>query len=175
MITPTHLGALLLAMAVAASPAAAQPGVSSAPTEQAESYTGTIVLVDALSLGTFALAGVLGENDDGYGDDTGLMFAMLGLSGWMVGPGIVHAAKGDRIRGLASVGLRLGLPVAGGLVGGLGLSAALSGGGISDEDSQWVGVGTMVGFLGGAITATLLDQLWLAKPGHRRAAGLSLT
>jgi len=137
--------------------ASAQPGlfgpVNPAPvdtSEESPGYTGRIVVAD-LAAATMFVAGVGSENG-------GLAFA--GATTYLVAPAIVHLSEGRSGAAVASVGLRVALPVAGATIG---YKIEISG----DCRGEFCGLGgVLVGGLVGGATAVIIDQFVLAGP-HR--------
>ena len=66
-----------------------------------------------LTLGTDALALGVGA----LGPSTGRGFAYAGLGTYLIGAPIVHMANGNIGKGFADLGMRVALPVGGGLIG----------------------------------------------------------
>jgi hypothetical protein len=139
-----------------------------APAPAPESYRLQIVAADGLAAGLF----ILGATQHG---DSGQPIALLGTAGFAFGGPIVHLYHHRSKRAAQSLGLRLGLPVFGGLVGwyvgprqqcyyaDAGGAPPLfpPGGGCGDSGSI---AGAVLGVLAGAVTASIVDTAVLAKP-----------
>ncbi|MCA9678234.1 MAG: hypothetical protein KC464_24620, partial [Myxococcales bacterium] len=86
-------------------------------------YGLTVAAVDAACMGTAFLGAIIlvGEalGDDGGGSDADLGAVMLfgGAAGMFVGAPLVHRSQGNVKGAWRSLGLRLGLPLAGSLIG----------------------------------------------------------
>jgi hypothetical protein len=79
-----------------------------------------------------------------YGGDRSLFLAGAGI--YLLGAPVIHFVHARPGEGSADLILRAGLPVAGFLVGAVG--------GLD---------GALLGFLGGAVAASLIDTIWLAR------------
>jgi len=90
-----------------------------------------------------------------------------GILGYWLGPGVIHGLHGNWLRGLASVGLRMGLPAMGAVSGQLVVPC---------EGSRCDSTPTAVGAITGLVAATAFDAAVLAygrKP-NPPAGGLQL-
>lgn len=92
-------------------PKGRSPGASASmairPERQREYYGWQVIAADVASL----LVG-LAMPDGGHG-------AIIGVTGYALGGPVIHALHGNNGTAVASLGLRLGLPLAGGLMGGV--------------------------------------------------------
>lgn len=124
------------------------------PTVERRWYGWQTLLSDAASIGLF----VSGVNDDGRGD----IRPAIGLFGYALAPPIIHAAHGHALKAFGSLGLRLGAPVVGAVVG-----FAMAGCEESDDhydDSDWCGAsGAIGGFMVGTAGAMLFDAVVIAN------------
>lgn len=83
------------------------------------------------------------------------------LAEYLFGGLVIHAAHGEQRKALASVGLRVGVPVVGFLLGA-------AQGSCNDEEDFDCGLGAMVaGTVIGMGTAAVLDWFWLANKTRR--------
>jgi hypothetical protein len=126
-----------------------------------EHWYGTeTLLTDAGALALF-LSGVA-VNDRG----TSRSIVVGSGVAYLLGGPVVHLLHGRELTSLASLGLRVGLPATGGLVG-----RGLAGLGPYDDGDEVV-LGTVFGALGGLLGAVILDPALLAwQPAPRRAGG----
>ena len=165
---------VLLSIALCASRAFADPpGLTPLaippPTPAPENYRLQIVAADGLAAGLF----ILGAAQHG---ESGQPAALLGTAGFVFGGPIVHLFHHRSKRAAQSLGLRVGLPVFGGVVGwyvgpkqqcyyadaGGGAPPLLPpSGGCGDSGSV---AGAVLGVLAGAVTASIVDTAVLAKP-----------
>jgi hypothetical protein len=106
-------------------------------------YGWQTLIADGISTTVFFTA--LSEDDRG-GQDTAEALAWAGILGYEIAPAIVHFAHRNPGRGFASMGIRLGMPLAGAFLGG----AAASGCHGTDCKAAAAGVGFLLG-MGGAI------------------------
>jgi hypothetical protein len=106
--------------------------------EPRDSYGGRTLLVDGISLG--------------------LSFLILpvGATAFLVGGPALHLAEGRPGAAAGSLALRLGLPLAGFLIGGVSCHR-------SDESVGFCG-GALYGAAAGALAASLIDALLIARP-----------
>ncbi len=82
----------------------------------------------------------------GDGNSGGSTLAWAGILGYELAPGIINFAHGNPGRGFASLGIRVGMPLAGAIVG----AAVASNCNSSLCEAGGAGVGIMLG-MGGAI------------------------
>lgn len=120
----------------------------------------------AVDGGSIAMGLALGSA--GHGGAGGV----LALGGYVFGGPIVHAAHGHTDAVLGDLGLRLGAPLLGSIVGyGVGV-ATFQGCGPSSSflcGRDWAGIGGAVyGGLGGAVTAVILDAALLGRERVRK-------
>lgn len=119
------------------------------PATKREWYGWQVLLVDAGSL--VVMIGGAAAQSGAVGATGGLIY--LG------GPAVVHFAHGNVAKGLGSMGLRLGAPLAGTLLGfGIGAASCSS----SREQTSCVGAGMALGFLGGYLAGISIDAGLLA-------------
>lgn len=145
------------------------PPSSQAPQVVKASYRGQVLLADGLSLGMIIL-GPVGGNDELTG---------LGFAGYFVGAPIVHIAHGRGGAALQSLGLRMGLPILGGMIGyrlgpndvvcneGRGDPQYGDGGACGGDHGSITGL--LVGALAGAVTASVVDATYLTTYEKRVA------
>lgn len=143
--TPAPAKAVMLTeqhSAVAAADEQVKP--KSAPVARRTWYGWQTLAADAATLSTFVAVGVIGER--GGSDEVAAPLSVIGVLGYEFAPGIVHFAHRHPGRGFASFGIRLGLPLAGAL---LGASVTSGCNGFLCE-AGGAAVGSLVG-VGGAI------------------------
>jgi hypothetical protein len=102
--------------------------------------------------------------------------AVGGLGLYLLGGPIVHLAQGRTEVGAASLGVRVGLPVAGAAGGFLTFAVAASR--CSGDGCQltWAAVGGTFGLLGGMLAAVAVDDVLLArKQGEPKRLAMWLT
>ncbi|NVB78609.1 MAG: hypothetical protein HOV81_09465 [Kofleriaceae bacterium] len=134
------------------------------------SYRGQIITADIVALGLM----VLGPQSDEHG----LSLSGLGFTGWFLAAPLIHAAHGRGGAAAKSLGLRIGLPILGGIAGyRLGpddtscvYTPAVDGrpseGGCGDHGSV---IGALLGIAAGAGTAMYIDAKYLARYQTERA------
>lgn len=123
----------------------------------AETYTLQILAADGISLAVFGIGGAIEGSGHGEGADTlGNVLMYGGLGGlWLGGP-IVHTAHGHWGLGLASLALRVALPVAGAAIGGAAADCT--------KDEWLCGLGEAVlGYTIGTAAAITIDAAVLAR------------
>jgi hypothetical protein len=126
-------------------------------------YGWEILAADAASL----LVSVIGSGADR--SDSGA-FAFVGLFGYVAAPPVVHLFHHQSGRALASMGMRLGLPVLGVVVG-----VAASSGCEDDGEFDFCQLGWgAVGLLVGTASAIVTDVALAREPVPRASAGLQL-
>ena len=120
------------------------------------------LIVDGASLGLI-LGGAAIANHPGSSDSGGSV-ALAGGIGYVLGAPVVHWMHGRIGPGFGSLGLRVGLPLAG-LFWGAVIGAAVN----SRNDDAILAAGAGIGFVGGMAGAMLLDAALLAyeKPSER--------
>ena len=106
------------------------------------SYGWQIVLAD---VGGLVVAGVVGAAGGGGAS----------VAPYFLASPIVHGVHGNSGKAIGSLGLHLGLPIVGMLVG-VGV-----GGHNCDSDACGLG-GLVLGMMGGMVAATVVDAAWLA-------------
>lgn len=128
------------------------------------SYRGQIITADVVSLGLMVLGPLSDEHD--------LTLSGLGFTGWFLAAPLVHAAHSRGGAAAKSLGLRVGLPILGGLAGyRLGpddtscvstpaVDGHASEGGCGDHGSI---IGALLGIAAGAGTAMYIDAKYLAR------------
>ena len=145
---------------------AGPPALSPKPSESAETsgsgeqeyddYRLTLVLSDATAISLLLGTAAVSENET---ISTG--FVLAGLGTYALGGPIIHFAHDQPARGFTSLGLRVGLPGAGVLVGA-GLLM-----GCPPNDEGWCAVGAVIfgGVIavGGALTAMIIDDSMLGR------------
>lgn len=104
-------------------------------------YGWQTLIADGASIGTLVVAAAADDHSSS-GDD----LAGLALLGYVVAPGIIHFVHRNPGRGFASMGIRIGMPLAGGI---LGASIASGCDGFLCE-ADGAAVGLLLG-MGGAI------------------------
>jgi hypothetical protein len=115
-----------------------------------------------VDLGALALLALSVQSESG-----GLALASLGT--YVVGPPIVHFAHGNIGKGFGDLGLRLGLPVGGALVG-VGFACVLGGcGGHGDFAGYAAAFGGLVGGASGGVAAMIIDWALLSREPSRQA------
>lgn len=114
-------------------------------------YGWQVLLADCVALGLIAFP----KPRDPLGGGTA---TLVGGQVYVFGPGLVHAVGHDKpLRGLASLGLRLGLPALGWSVGlQVARGICADGSGTCSEAPVYVGLA------GGFLAALALDAAWLA-------------
>jgi hypothetical protein len=134
-----------------------------------DDYRLTMVAVDATAVALVA-AGVYLDHED-----VTPALALVGVGTYVLGGPIIHLAHEQSGRALGSIGLRVGLPATGLLVGGA-LAASCGGA------SEWCLVGAVlfggVIGLGGVLAAIIVDDAVLGrapKPATKSAARVALT
>lgn len=173
--------ALLLAMTSMA--AAQAPGQTLAwdpelPPARVEpvtvSYRGQIITADVVSLGLMVLGPLSDEHD--------MSLSGLGFTGWFLAAPLVHAAHGRGGAAAKSLGLRIGLPILGGIAGyRLGpddtscvytpaVDGHASEGGCGDHGSI---IGGLLGVAAGAGAAMYIDAKYLARYQTERVVAWS--
>ena len=144
---------------------ATPPGISEEEPPVA-SYRAQTVLADALA------GAVMFAAYNSHDDARAQALAKLGISAYVLGGPIVHLSKNRGKRALASIAMRIGLPILGGILGD-GMTADnceyYSCGNDAPSDEQ------MFGVLVGAVAASTIDALYLAKgdppaPAHAALA-----
>ena len=138
-----------------------------APAQRLDSkwYGWQTLLVDASTLTTGILVAAASEGDAGG------LGASIALGGYALGGPIVHWANGQVGKGFASLGLRLGAPLVGGLTG-FALGAAGDSG--CRDFCLGAAVGATLGVIAGGIAAVVVDSAVLARKqvvvtdGHAR-------
>lgn len=128
------------------------------------SYRGQIITADVVSLGLMVLGPLSDEHE--------MNLSGIGFAGWFLAAPLVHAAHGRGGAAAKSLGLRVGLPILGGLAGyRLGpddtacvYDAELDGraphGGCGDHGSI---IGALLGVAAGAGTAMYIDAKYLSR------------
>jgi hypothetical protein len=161
-------------------PALADPGVtkkaSAEPKTEAEPamhwYGWQTLLVDAVGPATLLTArAAVGPS---FPSTVGPAFWVAGASSYALGAPVVHAAHGQWGRAAGSLGLRIGLPLGGALMGYGIAQATLQGGGGGDDhggaQSTVLYLFTLGGGLVGAITAAFVDACALAYEPEARGS-----
>lgn len=132
--------------------------VAAAPRQRLDSkwYGWQVLLVDGA---TFVTGTVIAAASDGEAAGTGVAIA---LTGYAIGGPIVHWSNGQVGKGFASLGLRLGAPLVGGLTG-LAFGAAMDGGCNAYDGCGGAAVGAGLGVIAGGIAAVVIDSAVLAR------------
>ncbi len=107
----------------------------------------------------FVVAAVASSNSNGDGD----RYGQLALGTYLLGAPIVHAVHGHASRALASLALRVGLPLAGAYVGSALASHGNKCTDYCDEDSDDELGGVILGGLAGMLAAVAIDTGVLAR------------
>jgi hypothetical protein len=125
-----------------------------------------------LALDAASVALIYGGANSG-GSSGGTALAALGVMLWVAGGPAVHGLHHQPGRSLASVGLRLGGPLAGALIGvGIGAAVPHPSEGTNTAMLPPTLVGGLVGFLLGAIGGAVVDDLALAYDTHPEGSRL---
>jgi hypothetical protein len=127
------------------------PPIEPAPAEPADtgSYRLQTALCDVAAIGLFTIAANSNGNAAGS----------LGLGMYIAGAPVVHLYHHHNARALASVALRVGLPILGGLVG-----SALSSGQCTGDDCDLAGLaGALLGVSVGMVAASAIDIGYLSR------------
>lgn len=148
--------------------------VNSVPEKKSNYYGSSILMTDLTALGVGALAVATLSTSSSSGAVGGTLLVGAGLTYVLGGP-IVHATHGNTGTAFGSFGLRLGLPVGGALVGGL-IGGQMSQG-CSGDFCELGGAlaGGLVGFVGGMITASIIDISLLAYEDDPTSAAPRMT
>jgi hypothetical protein len=128
------------------SPAREDPDDDTSPLPRTKPvwYGWQTLAADAATVSIFITAGLVGDRRGG--DKVAAPIAWAGLASYEFAPGIVHFAHRNPGRGFASFGIRIGLPLAGALLG-----ATLASGCEGFEcEAGGAAVGALLG-LGGAV------------------------
>lgn len=160
---------LLLARSVQAADPPSVSGADSAPPQRREWYGWQTVLVDVASLGLGAtLTGLRGSGSSGR--DVGNIAGVLTVTTFALGGPVVHAAHAQWEKAGASLGLRLGAPIAGALGGFLVGAASCP---HDQRDVPCAAIGAGFGLFAGAATAIIVDAAVIAyKPEPKAALGV---
>ena len=114
-----------------------------------DSYRWQLAATDGIALGLFALGGVA-EGDGGRDTAASTALMGMGMTGYMLGGPVVHAAHGEWTRSLPSLAIRALLP-------GAGIAIAMAADECEKDDFicgfDYLGVGWMAG----AVAASVLD------------------
>jgi hypothetical protein len=137
-------------------PAVAPPGLTPvaapvAPAPGVASYRGQTLLADGIAAGLLIAA----LSSDDY--EQGESLAKLSLGTYALGAPIIHLTKGRSGHALGSVAMRIGFPILGGLLGD-SMSKDCYDYYCGSNDDEIV-----LGIFAGAITASALDAIYLAK------------
>jgi hypothetical protein len=81
----------------------------------------------------------------------------LGAAGYLVAPPLIHVSHGQGMRALASVGLRIGLPLAGAAIAIVGTDSC-SNGELEFCDVGWIAVGVLVGLSGMGVDIAFANE-----------------
>jgi hypothetical protein len=147
-----------------APPAAAPTTTVKTPVTNLETrwYGWQTLAVDAGSVGIGLVGGAAGRGDAG---------AVAALTGYVLGAPIVHAVHGRTDAAVGDFALRLGAALAGGAIG-YGVGVASFHGCAPDAwfcGRDWSGMeGAVLGGLGGAVTAVILDASLLGRERVRK-------
>ena len=153
----TRAATAAIAIALAATEAVAQAGPAD------DGYGSSILVADAATLGVFGLAVLTSSNKPQGTDSRSVGLGSLAALGYVFGGPGVHWWHGRQSRGFGSLGLRLGSPLAGALLGapiGAALYHETPGCGC-----QLIGAidGALIGGGVGVLVAMITDAAWL---GH---------
>lgn len=134
---------------LASTSAAARADETPPPAQtRTETYRGSIAIADATAMGV-AIGGIAGRYDGVW---------LLGLSSYIVAAPLIHGSNENPRGALASLGLRVALPVAG-LIAGYQI-------GTDRCKSEPLGCEAVYFFLGGvagAVSASIIDIAFLAE------------
>jgi hypothetical protein len=127
-------------------------------------YGWQTLVVDGAALTTLLASGAAKSNALG----------VLALTGYAIGPPIVHWAHHNVGIGFGSLGLRIVAPFAGAVL--LGLTAAIASGRRANSDDSTVAAGIGLGFLLGYATTVVLDAALFSyeKPAPARPTSARL-
>jgi len=132
-------------------------------------YGWQTLAADGTSLAALTIAVVLSNRAAGSSDQKGVSanatgLVWFGLLGYELGPGVIHFVHKNPGRGFASMGVRLGLPLAGAIVGA---AAASSCTGFACEEGG-AGLGIVLGMAGAiALDAAVFAYEDPQKPNPR--------
>jgi hypothetical protein len=130
-------------------------------------YGWQTLTADGASFGLLTMAAVF-SNEAGDHDSDATALAWFGLLGYELAPGIIHFVHKNPGRGFASMGLRLGMPLTGAILGA-SFASGCSGFGCEEGGAA---LGLLLG-MGGAIA---IDSAVFAYDDQRRPRpGLSVT
>jgi len=165
MPSRTHLGAaLLLCVGIAASPAAAetpvhQPGETGegagaqpepGPAGRSSWYGYQILLADAVALGLTAIAAEAGSEA-----------VLVGAAGvYLLGGPTVHALHRRPLAAVASLGLRIALPIAFAAIGGASVNCRM--GGVVNDGESCGSIEPLIGLTVGLVAAVAIDSAAVA-------------
>ncbi len=135
--------------------------VPSAPT----SYRWQIVAADVAAVGSLVMALENGSKD----------WASFGLATYGLGAPMIHAANHHGGRALASLTVRIGLPLIGGMLGARQGCGAPAPGDGACGDSGFPDDGYVKGIAIGAVAAMAIDAWLIARPEHKPSRGWSPT
>lgn len=130
-----------------------------APPTREVSYAATTLVLDAAAIGMIGLAVVRTDGD-------GLGLVSLGMSTYLLGAPIAHAAHGQLSSAFASIGLRAGLPILGAIAGariGPRDQVDCVADAACDDSTSSSTAGIVLGAGAGVLAAIVLDSGFLAR------------
>jgi hypothetical protein len=144
-----------------------------APETPSSWYGWQTLLSDASMTGLFIVGATLDDAKYTSGSyqtyqDLSNVSVAIGLATYVLGAPAVHLLHDQKQEAAASFALRLGLPLAGGLAGGLIGNASCGRGG--EDEFPCAFVGGILGIFAGAGTAILIDAVVLAREPAGRSA-----
>jgi hypothetical protein len=164
----------------AAEPAEAQLGNAalvsdSRDVETKKWYGMPIVVTDIAALGIF-VAGMVAAD---HGSDIGSGIMLVGVGAYVLGGPIVHLTEHNVGKGFASLGLRVGAPLAGALTGAIvggGIGSRKKCGGNDTCALGYLAEGGVLGLIAGGLVAMLIDDAGFAyKSTTAKNLALSVT
>jgi hypothetical protein len=132
-------------------------------------YGWQTLTADGASFAVLTMAVALGNQDRSRNSEDLAAVAWFGVFGYELAPGIIHFVHRNPGRGFASMGLRLGMPLAGAFLGASAASGCSDGFGC---EADGIGLGILLGMSGAiAIDAAVLAYDDPKTPSRR---GMSL-
>jgi hypothetical protein len=138
------------------------------PTERRRWYGWQTLITDGISLSALVVGGAIeGQESGGPGGGTTSLL-WLGFLGYEAAPAVVHAAHRNPGRAFASMGIRLGMPLAGAFLG----ASLASNCNRNLCEAGGAGVGVMLGMAGAIVIDAAVFSYDDAKRAPGRRAGL---